>query len=135
MSVAANWLNSLSNDHRELVFAEMRRIRERISSFEREAKRLQPPYGTIGVGAADFDPRVRADSLSTLLREIGRGKTPDEAMELAKQDARVAVSKHNAKRPNQIDWGRWEGTADSVIEHAWRNLRTAIQKAATGGGQ
>ncbi len=117
------WLDTLDEPTRETTFEAMRKLQGEVDKYHEDARKSEGPSGTIAVGSAAFDPFLRADSIATVLREVNRGKTPEEAGEIAKADARKAIEKHNAKRPKDINWARWEGSADATIDVAVRKLK------------
>jgi len=110
-----NWLDSLDDLSRVVVFAEMRRLDNSMTSQYRKASQLAPTFGSVGVGAADFDPLIRAEAIRVFLSEIRRGGDPANAAILAKSEIRLFISKHNNKRPRDINWKRWDGMEDTTI--------------------
>lgn len=127
------WIDGLSESERQSVFAEMRDINKKIEAYYQEARNLTPRGGALGVGAADFDAMMKAEARADVLRAVNQGKTPQEAEAIAKQAAREYVAKHNAKRPKDFNWQRWEGTADSTIESTARQLAQAAVRAKDSG--
>lgn len=100
------------------VLVAMRVVRAESDGRLAAARRLIAPHGTIAVGGADFDEFVRGEALATLLGALSDGYYPSLAAVAAKMFARDAVRLHNAKRPRDVNWQRYDGTADLLIEHA-----------------
>lgn len=116
----SSWVESI--DKREAAVAVIRECDVAIDRFYQSGGNLRTPGGMISVGSADADYFIKADALATFLRNIRNGKTPDEALAIAKNDAREMVTNHNKKRKD-INWERWEGMADSTLETWWRKFK------------
>ena len=54
-----------------------------------------------------------------------------EAVELGKSEAREAIARHNARRPNDESWQRWHGAANEAIKTAHQTLQRAGSAPAT----
>jgi len=123
-----NWLNSLTDLSRDNVFTEMRRFDNIMTLQYWKSSKLAPPFGSIGVGAADFDPLIRAESIRVFLSGIRGGQDPSNANVLTKSEVRLYILKHNNKRPKDINWQRWEGMEDANIENMTRSLISVSDK-------
>ena len=118
------WLNDLTENERQSVFVVMRSIRANIDRLYNEGRNLSPTGGHIPMGAAFFDPFLRADSLSVFLRAINAGDNPFDATEKAEISAREMIATHNAKRrdhdhdaacrPEQQAEGGWQRGSDEL---------------------
>lgn len=117
-------------ESKESIFKAMRSIQDRVDAAGERERQLRAPQGSIAVGAAGFDEFIQSESQAEVLRAIRKGATPEQAEASAKQYTREAVSKHNAKRPKDVNWARDSGTADSYIERAVEELKKAAQKTA-----
>jgi hypothetical protein len=98
-TAATPWYAAHGERIQDAIFAEMRRLDDYAQRTLGQRQRLEPPYGSIAVGAAALDPFLRGQSLAHFLDQIRRGRSPDDAGDSAKRWARGAVSTHNAKRP------------------------------------
>ena len=67
-----------------------------------------------------MDYRWKSDALASMAADIRKGTPPSEAAESAKKEAKLWIEKHNARRPKDINWKRWDGAVDSVIDNALR---------------
>lgn len=114
------YFETLSDSDRETLFAFMRTIDAEAMRLETEHRRLSPGHGEIGVGAAAFDPWIKSYATLEYLGALRTGQDPDDARDSAQVEARYAVSLHNKKRPKDIAWQRWTGTADNVVENLHR---------------
>lgn len=108
-----NWLQSLSPDDREQVFALMRNISDSADDWYADHRRLTPNNGDIAVGSAHIYPLIKSESLREFLRSLRTGSDPWVAKEAAKTMARLIVKNWNAKREWQVYI--WEGTGDDYI--------------------
>jgi hypothetical protein len=123
----SEWLMSLPETQREAVNAILRKMNEEAERLLAKHKQLSPRYGEIPMGGAHIDPMVQAYAIEGMLRAVLRGATVDEAIEAGKQDARLTVQKWNAIRKRDVHTQRWEGMADTDLEHLGRQLREAAQ--------
>jgi hypothetical protein len=87
------------------------------AAIRRYDERSRPYEGGqgIAVGAENANDRIAADALMSMKRAVRDGKDLDEALKIAITDAHEMVRNHNRKRPKDINWQRWEGTADSIL--------------------
>jgi hypothetical protein len=110
----AHWLNDLNEIDTERVFTEMRRQNQ---WMKLKSKALGGKG--IPVGAADFDDVMQAEVRRDFLAAVRDGRTPEDAAETAKALAEGYVAKHNAKRPDDINWqrtlGAYAGIADLLV--------------------
>jgi hypothetical protein len=123
-----SWLDSLPPEHRELVLSSMRELDAEAVRLERKHLALYPPPGTIGVGAAWFDPWIRSYAIFQFLMALRKGETPEKAEGFAKHESRYAVEIHNQKRKGDVNWKRWEGTADETVERCRRRINDAVSQ-------
>src|SRR5260370_102532 len=118
-----SWLESLTEETRQRVFASMRDIDTRAQRFYQSSSKMTRGSGmSLPVGAAGVDEFVRGDSLASYLRGLRKGLSPTEALDSAKVTARELVKSHNSKRAKDICWQRADMTADSTIEYAHRQI-------------
>lgn len=96
-------------------------VRRLIHTWDQQAAKYEGGRG-IAVGAEGINYRWAADAGRVFLEQIEAGKTPQEAGEIAKQQARQWIAKHNSRRPKDRAWQRWEGAADSNIDTYVRML-------------
>lgn len=108
-----NWLDSLSPDDRERVYAEMRSIGDSADDWYAQHRRLTPNNGDIPVGSAHIHPLIRSESLREFLRCLRTGSTPWEAKDKAKEMGRLIARNWNAKREWQVRI--WEETGDDFV--------------------
>mgnify|MGYP001571220375 CR=1 FL=1 len=101
-----------------------------VQAVAREAERLEKyhlahraPSGQVGVGSEGVPEGLVAEALRTFLREEHKGKSVAEARQIAGNDLREAIQKHNAKRPKDFNWGR-------SAEHGQDKLDWAAQRLA-----
>jgi len=120
------WYKTLPDAERESVFAKMRKIDEEAQSYRNAGNRLSPKYGEIAVGGAHFDELMKAEGRESFLRHLRNGKTPWEAAQAAKEDAKAMVQKFNTGREYQTR--RYEGTADSWLDDLARRFNTPGRK-------
>lgn len=92
------YFESISDAAREKLFAEMRRLHVRADRHAESYKALAPRNGAIAAGGAHFDEFLKSEAIYDFLRGLNRGKTPQEAAEHAKGEARQAIAKWNARR-------------------------------------
>ena len=121
------WHKSIDEITREKLFAWMReKDREYQAALERSYA-LQAPHGMLAVGSAAFDPFLMSEAIRLFLAALNKGADPAEAAEQAKSGAREAIRLHNANRPKDLNWQRWEGAADGRIESLHYSLKVALK--------
>jgi len=116
------YYKALNKESREKLFSWMRKTHIIAQAYDKQARSLEAPQGYIAVGAGAFDQFIRAATSQEYLSVLRRGGTPDEAWKSSKKLACLCVEKHNAKRPKDVNWQRWEGTADAFIDDLHRSL-------------
>jgi hypothetical protein len=122
----ASWLESLTEETRQRVFAVMRKVRDESTRYCEKGYTMNRGTGiTIPVGAAGFDEIVRGEVLASYLRALGKGQCPTEAIEYAKREAREMVKSHNGRRKDYT-WQRADMTADSTVEYAHNRVVDAV---------
>jgi hypothetical protein len=102
------------------------------AAIRRYDERSRPYEGGqgIAVGAENANDRIAADALMSMKRAVRDGKDIDEALKIAIADAHEMVRNHNRKRPKDINWQRWEGTADSILTMTAANAKSAKPAAS-----
>lgn len=83
----------------------------------------------IPVGCENTNYRWATDAMRLTIALIRDGVTPSEAVKRAKEEARRWIKKHNARRPRDINWQRWEGSADEHIDGVHRAVHNAEKGA------
>ncbi len=124
------WLYKLAPEENDAVLASMRKLRSEADANLEESNKVAPKHGETAVGSAAFDPFLKSEATADFLRGLSRGQTPAEAAEYAKAEARKTIANHNAKRPKDVNWARWEGSADSHIDTITREVEGAHKPAA-----
>ena len=61
------------------------------------------------VGATATDEQRRADAVWEFMRHLQRGWTPDEARTAALDALHEWIKRHNARRPDDVNWQRYAG--------------------------
>lgn len=75
----------------------MRSIRGESDRLLEDARRMTPRHGEVAAGSEHVRSAAVGESLATFLRELGRGKTPEEALAAAKEEGRLWARKWNSK--------------------------------------
>jgi hypothetical protein len=101
--------------------------------YAKQADKDITPGNMIPVGAENIGYRWKADAITSMLRHVEQGKTPEEAAGLARAEAREWIAKHNARRPKDTSWQRWEGSADDAIDMVSRELKREREGTAAQG--
>lgn len=109
-------------------------LQKNAHDFSRFASAVEGGKG-IPVGAERIEYRWYEAAMYNLLDALRKGKSIDEAGAYAKEEARKIIKKHNAQRPKDVTWQRWDGAADAKIDATLAVLRSieAEATAATGG--
>ena len=121
------WYDTLDEATREKVFAVMRAIDAESQSFYASAQRLAPRYNEVAVGAADHDAAISGESRRAFLSYLRRGKTPDEAADLAKVACQRLIGEHNGRCKDYMAQ-RWTGGQDLCIDGLRRRVLAATQE-------
>ena len=121
------YYETLSDATRERLFTAMRKIDTRAQGYLNQGNKLGQGTGmSIPVGAAHFDEIIRGSGLSAYLRALRKGECPTDAEKAAKTEARSIIASHNKQRAKDVCWQRADMAADSVIEHAHRQIIDAV---------
>ena len=113
---------------RERKYSAMRCIDKWVNSNREQERKLVPPYGTIGVGGADFDYLLKTTAGEAYLRVLRRNGTPEEAHEEAIADGNHCVdvwnertSKTRASVNGVYELKQWNETGKMVADdlHLW----------------
>lgn len=123
-----DWLKSLAGPARESTLAMMREIDAKVQrAYNDPLNRV--PYGTQTAGSEGSRQTLLAGARDDVLRSIREGKTPDQAIEIAKAETLVGIETHNRHKPRDTLIGtNWEiapGAYDSDIEHTARMIADA----------
>lgn len=97
------------------------RVEKMARTWETQARKDEGGKG-YAAGAENINYRWAADATRSVIQGVRAGKTPAEAGEAAKAEARTWIERHNAKRKKDIAWQRWEGAADDYVDTAVRIL-------------
>lgn len=110
----------------ERVKSAMKDVREESQRLQAYGDRMQAGPG-IPVGSEGaFHPAI-AQSMSDMLRELGNGKSLDEAHAIASHNLRDYVQKTNDKRKD-INWKRDAEHGQDKLAQAKQKLATAFQE-------
>lgn len=90
-----------------------------IDRNETQARKGEGGQG-LAVGAEYIGYRWNADAIRDFRNRLRKGENPQEASEAVKKTAREGIKQHNARRPKDVNWARWDGAVDSAIESALR---------------
>jgi len=124
MLPSVNWLSTLPEPIRGPVLAWMRDTRAHAQTLSQTASKLSGPG--IPVGAAHFDEFIRGEVLHQYLGQLGRGKTPEEALQETLKWAHEAVKLHNQKSKD-ISWKRSIETADPFLIGKHKSLLLVLE--------
>ena len=99
----------------------IKEVKRQIIDNESVAKKTDGGIG-LPVGSGNVEYRIRSLAVKELLNVFLDKNDLDLAVSKAKIHARELVARHNARRPKDMNWQRWEGTADHDISRAQRML-------------
>lgn len=108
------------------IATKMREIDAEAQRLIDYSDKLQPRGGEVAVGKEGVHEGFTGWAIRTLLREVGRGKTVDEAQQIATDELLEANKKQNSRNPDYVTQ-RWERNGVDKIEHAAKRLRETIQ--------
>lgn len=137
-----HWLNSLTTDHREAVYAAMRAIDTRAEQFRERSRQLAPPPNHLALGTESWEYQLKQEALYTFLRFLRHGEDPQTACTNACAWAVECVKSWN-KAPRAVSLAgmpetlhRWTGMCDDTIETAMRSIHQAApsNSSCTGRG-
>lgn len=100
----------------------LKRVEEYADTFERSARKYEGGNG-LAVGSAGIDERMKADALRSIVRRVRKGEWIEGLESAVKAECRQWIERHNARRPKDVNWARWDGCCDSTIETAMRWLK------------
>lgn len=122
----SHWLDSLTPEQKESVFAVMRDIRAEADRANDQHRALLPPHGQIAVGGAHMDPFFRAEALNGFLSALSRGASPVSAVEIGNTDANYAIEKFNKSRSNDYVVHRARDMEESHLGEMARRVERAV---------
>jgi len=101
------------------------KIHDRLASgYSEYARQFEGGTG-LAVGCEGIEYRWKADLIRMVVSKILEGGDLAEIEKEAKETALDWVAKHNARRPKDMNWQRWEGSAFSAIESVCRDVHQA----------
>jgi hypothetical protein len=107
------------------VFTVMRTMRDEQTQLYEKGR---IPYEQIAVGGACADDIFRAEVGRMFLAALNKGVAPSEASADAFEKSKVLVREHNARRPKDFCWQRWEGSGESVARLLGERIAHAAKK-------
>lgn len=84
--------------------------------WERQAQSDEGGNGGLAVGCENINYRWKTDAMRAVMARIREGEDPIKATEAVKVEAHIWIKRHNARRPKDTGWRRWEGSADDSID-------------------
>lgn len=125
-TASPHWLNDMTEDRRQLVYAQMRAEGETMTRYYNS-----PTQGGSGlaVGAASFDDVMKAEVRRDFLAALRKGMSPSAACDDAKARARGYVAKHNAQRTKDISWQRWEHHGADIADNLARVFNRIVKES------
>lgn len=121
-----SWLMSLPEEPRERVFELMREIGKEAVAHEKKALDVLGDGSSLPVGAGHFDDLIEWAVREGFLRALRWGHDPYMCSDEAKDEGKLCVEKHNAKRPHQLDWQRWPGAGDAITDRLYDRLMRVL---------
>ena len=131
LNVDNRWLYNLKPEVFPKVCEFMRAIRGRADALMEQHRKIQPRYGEVG-GSAHMDPFVRSDALSLFLNRLGKGDSPEVAIQAAKEESVLCWTKWNAKC-RDIHMKRWEKADEAYLDDVHRSLLRVIESVNCQG--
>lgn len=129
------WWASLPPDRQEALFAVMREMGEAQNRAWATALRLAPPYGTIGLGSADFDYVLEGQVIGKFLGSLRGGSDPEKAHAEAKAEGVLTVQRWNLRGSmSRITFGaranlhRDAKAGDPIADRWLARIRAAVPK-------
>lgn len=110
----------------ECRYAAMRVIRKWVNYHRERERLLAPRYGELMIGGVDFDHLLKATVGEVFLKEIGGGKTPEEARDIAAVDGDDCVKTWNERTSNwrasisgNYELRRWDGAGRAEANNVY----------------
>lgn len=116
---------TLSEDKRESLFAEMRRIDSRAQSYIKQGNQTRSGC-TVEIGGGLFEYRLKGEVISAFLRGLRNGHRPIEAFHLAEIERTKIVKNWNIRRGNDYVTHRSEQAEQSLLEDCYRAILGAV---------
>jgi hypothetical protein len=114
-------------EHKEAVFAAMRRIETEIAMYGKQERSLIAPYGSVAVGSAAFDPMLEGQVRMAFLRELRSGQDPETAGKVAKEFATEMIKKHNSQHRDKTSH-RWTGAGDGIVDRLVSEINSTYSR-------
>jgi len=96
------WYKTLTQQNREVLFGEMRKIDKIIEKLRQKYMELSPKYGEIAVGGAHMDSFFEMVEYEGFLRGLRKGNDPSFSLKLGLKDRQAAIIKWNRQREWQV---------------------------------
>ena len=122
------YFKTLSETDRQRLFEYMRLLDSQADLLEAEHRRLCPKPGEVAVGAAFFDPWLKAEARRAYILHPRLGKTPDAAEKEAIEWCRLCVRRHNEKSKD-VNWARCEDSATALVEKLRKDTPAPIKES------
>lgn len=114
---------SLDDNRRERLFDIMRDLSDAALDY---FNRGREDSFAIPVGAAFFDDVLKGAAREELVSALRIAPTLEIAEQKASEALRVWVCKHNARRPNDVNWQRWIEAGQDELQRLVERVRGAI---------
>lgn len=110
---------------------------EAILRLSKKAQALEDkavPDSGVAVGSEGERAMQRAEAIRAVIRNVRAGKSPKEAGEIAKREAREIIKRHNARRPKDVQtWHVSETAYDTEIDNAVADIVSETPSGADTG--
>ena len=95
-------------------------LNREIFHFTRRIQRCEE--GSTPIGSLGIEYQWSADVLMELKQQILKGASLAKAEEEAKSTAHKYIKTHNSRRPKDVNWQRWIGCVDHVIDNVLKHF-------------
>jgi hypothetical protein len=118
-------VNSMATAHTEQSVDAKAFLERKADQHFRQSGQFIGGNGT-PVGCADFDGAVKAWALIRMRDALMEGNTLPGALLVALRESRNVIMKHNAQRPDELSWQRWDGMCEATLWDAYRAIKRAM---------
>lgn len=126
------WFMTLSVADRESLFTTMRELGAQADSYFLRAQQLAPPAGAIAVGGGYFDEVLKAEIISSYLRALRQGETPQRALDITEKDRTKYVRAWNRSRGGDYVIHRADTAEQTFIEDIHRRVLGSVERVMGG---
>lgn len=120
------WIDTLSPSQHDKIHQFIMAAWGQVDGLLKEIEKRRPESKKQGEGS-HLDAFIKAEALAMFLNALRQGKTPPEALKLAKEEGSSCFKRWNEICKKDIYVQRWNEEANSLINDMYKNLTRLLE--------